>query len=377
MKKLLLFMVTMLLFFGFGFAWTYSTYSINPTLTLSDSNWYWVPVYCFLSWCYLDTVTLATSTDCRSWALFDYNLNLKASWVAPWQIIYVNQPLDSNKKYFFAIWGWTYNSQASCNHRKFWINSSNYDLLSASSPSSVYWLLWFAFDLNYTTSPSVSVNSSVFNYYYDFRVFTFSWTPDFDIPVNVHFNWNVEVITDSDIYLTWDITYSFISSSVFSWVSSWVSSSYFTITSPLWVQNIDKNLTLTGDVNYDSWFPDFIFSSKTLGSTVYSNGFLFNYTGLNFNITDVDNVVESWWILEIYSNASIPVARTWQVIIQTGDRAVVQSWNVFGAFIQSTTKMIFWNIGSIFIALGSIFIIWLILKLFWVRLKSRKKTFYS
>lgn len=317
MKKILLMILPMLLLFGVGFA---DTFTMWPTFTVVDNT------------------SLSSSSS-----LFVIMWN---TWITLYSIQQWNHALAN-----CDLWN---------------LKTSDWTSLASWSYNSITWV----------TIVDTYLSPWVYRI-----VSTLSWGWYCSVPRQRnavwYYSWFFMQYASSTNDTSYNLTYYayWIVSRVFSWIDPTISAppappTPYTITSPLWVQNIEQNITLTWDVNYDSWYPDFIISSMpSAWSTVYRDWFLFNYTWLTFNITDVDNVLESWWILEIYSNTSAPVAN----VFLTG---LVVSWsfdsftgNVFQNFSENIITLFVSNIPAILIAVAIFLAIFFLIRI----IKPRKK----
>lgn len=157
---------------------------------------------------------------------------------------------------------------------------------------------------------------------------------------------------------------------VFSWNNPMVYQSVpYTITTPYWTTNIDQDITFTWDVSRESWYPDYLVSSLAVPSVVYRDWALFWYTGSMFNITDVDNVVVSWWVLEIYPNSSVPIPNVFLTGFSYTGEFLTTSWNLFSNFTSNLTDLFLSNIPAILVCVSIFLVILFLIRI----IKPRKK----
>lgn len=200
MKKLLLLIVPLLLFFGVSLGETYTFTAPSDTNDFTSVGYVGYIFSCSLDNCHIISIEKPSSTDCSILYITNTSNTILYSWVVSSNTWDIWLDLIKNQKYFFAVWSWDLWTYSSCNHRYKWANNFWWF-------DSLYSYSWMAI-----SSIAQYMNVSTFTpWYWSYTQasaydFTFSWTIYWppETYYTYHVNWTTGSIT-SDIRLIWNM----------------------------------------------------------------------------------------------------------------------------------------------------------------------------
>lgn len=264
------------------------------------------------------------------------------------------------------------------------VNCQNFTIYTTTG--AIY--TWDFVNITWLTLVDIPLSTQTF---YNIQLHTSWWNCTvarwtyYNQPTVLSWRFNFIWYSYSSVLFAPALTYSvWIDKLVFSWNDPIFVPDIYTVTSPSGTQTISNDITISWNVNFDSGYPNFEVSSQ--------NNYTINYdyasnTFQNTKNSSWFNIYLSWyWYTSIKSwndyvfsfpfcSGALPpsLPRSGLYLEQVGSFDTVNSWNVMGQFAENISKLALWNIGNIILVLSSFFVIWLILKLFWIRRKTRKQ----